>query len=585
MFGRFQAEETTTGGKKETILPPKSSEEWLERTNQPNWPDRVDGEDPPSLSWDFSSINELREDLRRHAPLDITIMEEVESQLLEIEKHLMEITDHIVETRERPSMAISTVTGGLRNAPHPIFLTELYDHAVVASRQPTLQKQARETSGRSVETFVYPGFKEDELTPLPAQLESPQVLVHVSNSQSFKSGFRKLWQRLFVSEASLALLQDAFWWSYLDRFQPQSCGVEKAKLFGRIADSFVALFSAVKPDFKDKFFKHYADCMAQAIFSTFCQAFPGSRASFHTDDFKDYLANLLSEWMTGIRLPPRSWLHWNVNQLDPGYLPEIGGESQFPAPRTSSQNDSLRKLTQKGSRLSFDLGGPSFDHVPGLHRQSTRRSLAQSSPLAELAFQEESHPIGHGALCERVLFDTKGRSPLVTQYLQSKQLLAEGALPRDSMTRTQIAKLPSPGPTYKDFIRHAKKVSNKLNNEFNREHAAFMAEEKRIRREKRRLDSEFKKVTEEIMSRQHEVKMLSERLMGVISSGGKFAVGSVLADLADPLGLSETSLVSAAKGGNSERDSAASVMGTNESPTSRTVSRSASRLSMMSDFK
>ena len=43
--------------------------------------------------------------------------------------------------------------------------------------------------------------------------------------------------------------------------------------------------------------------------------------------------------------------------------------------------------------------------------------------------------------------------------------------------------------------------------------------------------------------------------------------------------------MSAAKGGNSERDSAASVMGTNESPTSRTVSRSASRLSMMSDFK
>ena len=36
------------------------------------------------------------------------------------------------------------------------------------------------------QTFVYPGFKEDELTPLPAQLESPQVLVHVSNSQSFK---------------------------------------------------------------------------------------------------------------------------------------------------------------------------------------------------------------------------------------------------------------------------------------------------------------------------------------------------------------------------------------------------------------
>ena len=73
MFGRFQAEETTTGGKKETILPPKSSEEWLERTNQPNWPDRVDGEDPPSLSWDFSSINELREDLRRHARILLTL--------------------------------------------------------------------------------------------------------------------------------------------------------------------------------------------------------------------------------------------------------------------------------------------------------------------------------------------------------------------------------------------------------------------------------------------------------------------------------------------------------------------------------
>eukprot|EP00118_Oscarella_pearsei_P009300 m.53141 g.53141 ORF g.53141 m.53141 type:complete len:584 (+) comp34239_c0_seq32:1489-3240(+) len=566
-------------------LPPKSSEEWLERMGKQEWPEHVEGEDAMSLFWDFSSKDGIKEDLKRFAPLDISIIEEVEAQLLQLENRLHSITDNIVETRGRATKVVSTITGGLRAAPQPVFLTEFYDHEVVATRQPTVQKKARETSGKSVKGIVFPGFNEDELTSLPAQLESPQVLVQVSNAQKFKPGFKKLWQHLFVSEASVAIVQDAFWWFFLDSFQDFSYGSDKAKLFGRIADSFVALFSNVKPDFKDKFFKHYADCIAQAVFSAFCQAFPGSRTSLHSPLFKDYLLNVLSEWITGIRPPPRSWLHWNVHSLDPGL--KDTGEGQLTA--DSSQSDPVKKLTRKGSTkfaLGVSLMGLGHEETTsppgGLARQLTRRStvLPPVQPeTAQVDLRKQSLPIGRGTQYERVLFDTKGRSPLVTQYLQSKQLLSEGDLPGDAMTRTQVVKLPSPGPTYKDFIRHSKKVSSRLNDDFRRDYSAFMAEEKRIRRERRRVDSEFKRVTEEIMSRQHEVKMLSERLLGVVqSSGGTF--GSMLADITDPLGLSETSLLSNTKGG-----AASTVSVTNgESSASRTVSRSASRLSMTSDF-
>lgn len=35
---------------------------------------------------------------------------------------------------------------------------------------------------------------------------------------NFQPGFRKFWKKLFLSEASVAVMQDTFWWFFLNRF-------------------------------------------------------------------------------------------------------------------------------------------------------------------------------------------------------------------------------------------------------------------------------------------------------------------------------------------------------------------------------
>ena len=34
----------------------------------------------------------------------------------------------------------------------------------------------------------------------------------------FQPGFKKFWKKLFLSEASVAVLQDTFWWLFLHKF-------------------------------------------------------------------------------------------------------------------------------------------------------------------------------------------------------------------------------------------------------------------------------------------------------------------------------------------------------------------------------
>ena len=42
----------------------------------------------------------------------------------------------------------------------------------------------------------------------------------------------------------------------------------------------------------------YADCLAQALFAAFWEAFPESERYFH-DTFKQFLCNITAEWVSG----------------------------------------------------------------------------------------------------------------------------------------------------------------------------------------------------------------------------------------------------------------------------------------------
>ncbi|KAM6246188.1 protein FAM227B-like [Spheniscus humboldti] len=109
-----------------------------------------------------------------------------------------------------------------------------------------------------------------------------------------KPSNHSIWRSLFLSKSSIALLQDSFWWWFLQKFKPNQ--EDQDHLFDRIAD-FVANFLLVPRDDKDAFFQVYPDCLSQVIYCAFYEAFPESIKCFD-DDFKDGLVDLIFQWIS-----------------------------------------------------------------------------------------------------------------------------------------------------------------------------------------------------------------------------------------------------------------------------------------------
>uniref|UniRef100_A0ACB8E651 Uncharacterized protein n=1 Tax=Sphaerodactylus townsendi TaxID=933632 RepID=A0ACB8E651_9SAUR len=53
----------------------------------------------------------------------------------------------------------------------------------------------------------------------------------------------------------------------------------------------------------------YPDCLSQAIYLTFCEAFPKSHFG---DMFKDELMDLIFQWIRGFKPQKFAWKKWNL---------------------------------------------------------------------------------------------------------------------------------------------------------------------------------------------------------------------------------------------------------------------------------
>lgn len=141
-----------------------------------------------------------------------------------------------------------------------------------------------------------------------------------------QAGFAKFWKKIFLSEASIAVVQDLFWWCFMRIFKPNT-QIEQDRVFDRVADSFAALFFSINPDIRDKIFKvwcHiiislvcyiylyaallllmlnailqvYPNVLSQAIFMIFFDAFPESHRMYGPM-FKEELVAYCWELTTG----------------------------------------------------------------------------------------------------------------------------------------------------------------------------------------------------------------------------------------------------------------------------------------------
>uniref|UniRef100_H2Z1K5 Uncharacterized protein n=1 Tax=Ciona savignyi TaxID=51511 RepID=H2Z1K5_CIOSA len=76
---------------------------------------------------------------------------------------------------------------------------------------------------RLVELQQYPGFVQNRHAPLPHGLEATVVIDHVIAAQTDlrrKPTYEHEFRRIMYSRTQRALLQDLFWWFFLDKYHP-----------------------------------------------------------------------------------------------------------------------------------------------------------------------------------------------------------------------------------------------------------------------------------------------------------------------------------------------------------------------------
>lgn len=229
---------------------------------------------------------------------------------------------------------------------------------------------------KTVEGFTFSGFKTNELTQLPRHLDAEQIYLFILKAHNFDEKVFKIWKTHFLSEASIALLHDSFWWWFLHKFKPDR--ENQDSLFDRISESYVILFMNIPASRKDAFLQVYPDCLSQAIYATFQEAFPESSNLFN-DEFKEELGNNIFLWLSGLKPQKGFWIHWNLKELT---TTTIHGTKK--APSTSVKDRIKKSQTRITAAIDFNmtkiLKNPRAYTMPPFKEESSVSRLTTKTP-------------------------------------------------------------------------------------------------------------------------------------------------------------------------------------------------------------
>ncbi|XP_008830051.1 protein FAM227B [Nannospalax galili] len=270
---------------------------------------------------------------------------------------------------------------------------------------------------KNIEGCDFSGFKNNELPQLPRHLDAKQIFLFILRAHNFEERVLKIWRTHFLSNASIALLHDTFWWWFLHKFKPdrkdQDC------LFDRIAENYVTLFMSVPLHRKDAFFQVYPDCLAQAIYAAFQESFPESSSLFN-DDFKEDLGNTIFLWLSGLKPQKGFWTHWRLKEL------------------CTTTFHGSRKMTAKSVKERITVSQEHIATTTDFHILKNPRAYATfvlkgESTLSRLA--TKSHYKSFGPEFHRVLFDFRGQSPLISYFLKVHETVDISGTPKQKKSR------------------------------------------------------------------------------------------------------------------------------------------------------
>ncbi|XP_073509180.1 protein FAM227B isoform X2 [Phyllobates terribilis] len=367
-----------------------------------------------------------------------------------------------------------------------VFLTEADVPELSQNRQEVLKAltgKTQEEKENCVEKCVFPGY---DRTVLPGNLKAPWILENIAKVQKLKERTGKTILKLLLSEKSIAIFQDCFWWFFLQRFKPQQ--IEQDYLFDRISETFVALFCSIPHDIKDIFTQMYPDYLSQAIFTAFDKAFPQSRALFN-GEIKAEIVDLIFQWVSGIKPVPCSWKKWDLDDFDYQKNYQNSNEKVITTPS--------RNLTDVRRRLEFNLDN--------LFEEARQPNLPRTLGTEDKDIpKKESHSIGPGPEFHHVLFQLGSHSLLVSNYLKKHHFTGcIHGISRHRIKRTEISHLPPVGPTYEDIIKETQRVRKSLQQDYDI------------------LETKTQKELAEIQQQNVNVKYKIEKMKQELSSGVK----------------------------------------------------------------
>ncbi|XP_074863328.1 protein FAM227B [Carettochelys insculpta] len=497
---------------------PRTFEEFLQSQKLDDWP-RF-----PFLDDDRPLVNKLRNDysldaiskcLYENAPLQINLISDLEKRINECTTELKEHAEKIFSFQQRPT----------KEDGHRVSLQQTTDIQLTDSEEISAQTgQMRitkidkyiteESSRKNVKNYRYPGFKLKQLTELPRHLEAAKLWDLVIKDYNFRGEAFKVWKKLFLSEASIAVLQDCFWWWFLQKFQPNQ--EDQDHLFDRISDSFVSLFLCVPSDTKDAFFQVYPDCLSQVIYATFCEAFPES-SNFFDDAFKDGLVDLIFQWISGLKPQKFAWKKWNLNCLKK----PLANSSKKDTITKAPFKEYVKSKAVIDSSVRFQVGLDFEDltedtkkmHIsPGEEIKDDSKCKVEMPKETEAI--KESCYVGLGPNFQHVLFRIGGQSPLVSHYLKMHDIsVGTSSSLTYKMNRTEICKLPQVAPTYQEVI----KETRRLRREFQKDYAVFQnkcsEDIAKIEKQRKEINQKFRRLIEGTSKNLSELRLGANMLM------------------------------------------------------------------------
>ncbi|XP_053784943.1 protein FAM227B [Desmodus rotundus] len=477
--------------------PPRNIEEFLKFQNWDYWPRDVLFED--NDTWE-DTLNKIKEDcsftsiythLQENVPRIYDAQIIMESRLQECSTLL---DNHAAKIFEWHSI-ISGSQGKLEK--YKAFLRKYHKKKMIMLSDDLEIK-------KNIEGCNFSGFKRNALTPLPRKLDAGRIFLFILKVQNFDEKVLKMWRAHFLSEASIALLHDCFWWWFLHKFKPDK--ENQDFLFDRISESYVRLFMSIPLSRKDAFFQVYPDCLAQAIYATFQEAFPESSDLFN-DVFKEDLGNNISLWLSGLKPQKGFWTHWKLKELP---TTTIHGTKR--APLISIKERIARSQERISNYIDFNM--MKILKSPTAHTMSTSK---EESRLPKLT--TKSHYSSSGPEFNRVLFNFGGQSPLILYYLKRYQLSGISKTSRQTKVKfTEISREPSPAPTYCDIIKEAKRQFARNQKDFRMEKLRIDEEIKFLRQRQERIDKELDRLQAKATKKPYELEAEFEKFLHKLRS-------------------------------------------------------------------